>query len=193
MTSRPAFSQLNIVVRDMDAAVRFYRMLGLDISSTVGDWPPGSGARHVDGHPDGGAHLDLDNAEMTRIWAGQALEPGTAVIGFCVPSREAVDDTFAATRRCVYPYMPGKYLDPLFGVINIVNGGPCTTERAGAHSPQFGTHALVGCRAAGRAGRSARSVMHSQSNTQCKVPITEQRVSRSSGLQVPLAGDDVEA
>jgi catechol 2,3-dioxygenase-like lactoylglutathione lyase family enzyme len=90
MTSRPVFSQLNIVVRDMDAAVRFYRMLGLDISSTVGDWPPGSGARHVDGHPNGGAHLDLDNAEMTRIWAGQALEPGAAVIGFCrAPGRPA--------------------------------------------------------------------------------------------------------
>jgi catechol 2,3-dioxygenase-like lactoylglutathione lyase family enzyme len=95
MTSRPVFNQLNIVVRDMDAAIRFYRMLGLDTSSTAGDWPPGSGARHVDGQPEGGAHLDLDNAEMTRIWAGQALEPGTAVIGFCVPSRETVDDKFA--------------------------------------------------------------------------------------------------
>jgi hypothetical protein len=36
MTSRPVFSQLNIVVRDMDAAIGFYRMLGLDISPTAG-------------------------------------------------------------------------------------------------------------------------------------------------------------
>ncbi len=95
MTDGPVFSQLNIVVRDMDAAIRFYRMLGLDISSTAGEWPPGSGARHVDGPPGGGVHVDLDNGAMTRIWAGQALEPGTAVIGFRVPTRDAVDDKFA--------------------------------------------------------------------------------------------------
>src|SRR5258708_14766976 len=46
MTGRPVFSQLNIVVRDMDAAIRFYRLLGLDTSSTAGEWPAGSGARH---------------------------------------------------------------------------------------------------------------------------------------------------
>jgi catechol 2,3-dioxygenase-like lactoylglutathione lyase family enzyme len=114
MTSRPVFSQINIVVRDMNAAVRFYRMLGLDISSTVGDWPPGSGARHVDGHPDGGAHLDLDNAEMTRIWAGQMLEPGAAVIGFCVRSREAVDDKFAQLTAAGYLGRRQPY-DAFFG------------------------------------------------------------------------------
>ncbi len=41
MTGRPVFSQLNIVVRDMDAAIRFYRLLGLDTSSTAGEWPAG--------------------------------------------------------------------------------------------------------------------------------------------------------
>jgi predicted lactoylglutathione lyase len=114
MTSRPVFSQLNIVVRDMDAAIRFYRMLGLDTSSTAGEWPPGSGARHVDGQPDGGAHLDLDNAEMTRIWAGQALEPGTVVIGFCVPSREAVDEKFAQLTAAGYLGRRQPY-DAFFG------------------------------------------------------------------------------
>jgi catechol 2,3-dioxygenase-like lactoylglutathione lyase family enzyme len=114
MIGRPVFSQLNIVVRDMDAAIGFYRMLGLDISSPVGDWPPGSGARHVDGPPEGGAHLDLDNAEMTRIWAGQALEPGAAVIGFCVPSREAVDDTFAQLTEAGYLGRRQPY-DAFFG------------------------------------------------------------------------------
>jgi hypothetical protein len=44
-----------------------------------------------------------------------------------------------------------------------------------------------GCRAAGRAGRSARSVMHGQSNTQCKGSTTKRRVLRSTGLQVPPA------
>src|SRR5258708_5701837 len=47
MTGRPVFSQLNIVVRDMDAAIRFYRLLGLDTSSTAGEWAPGRGGRHV--------------------------------------------------------------------------------------------------------------------------------------------------
>ena len=47
MTGRPVFSQLHIVVRDMDAANRFYRTLGLDTSSTAGEWPPGTSARHI--------------------------------------------------------------------------------------------------------------------------------------------------
>ena len=114
MTDRPVFNQLNIVVRDMDAAVRFYCQLGLDISLTAGDWPPGSGARHVNGQPGGGAHLDLDNGEMTRIWAGQELEPGVAVIGFCVPSRDAVDDKFAELTAAGYRGRRQPY-DAFFG------------------------------------------------------------------------------
>jgi catechol 2,3-dioxygenase-like lactoylglutathione lyase family enzyme len=114
MTDRPVFNQLNLVVRDMDAAVRFYRMLGLDISSTAGDWPSGSGARHVGGQPAGGAHLDLDNGEMTRIWAGQVLEPGAAVIGFSVPSRDAVDDKFAQLTAAGYRGRRQPY-DAFFG------------------------------------------------------------------------------
>lgn len=113
MTDPPVFSQLNIVVRDMDAAVRFYRVLGLEISSAVEEWPSGSGARHVDGQS-GGAHLDLDNGAMTRIWAGQELEPGVAVIGFSVVSQDAVDEKFAQLTTAGYRGRRQPY-DAFFG------------------------------------------------------------------------------
>lgn len=102
MTDRTVFNQLNIIVSDMDAAVSFYRMLGLEIGYAEGDWPPGSGARHVDGQPDECAHLHLDNGEITRIWASQELPPVTAVIGFRVPTRDAVDEKFAELTAAGY-------------------------------------------------------------------------------------------
>jgi hypothetical protein len=45
-TSRPHFSQLNIVSGDPEASVRFYRKLGVDISDgTI--WRTQSGIHHV--------------------------------------------------------------------------------------------------------------------------------------------------
>ena len=35
---RPVLSQLNLVVRDMDAAVDFYRRLGIEFPDTLPDW-----------------------------------------------------------------------------------------------------------------------------------------------------------
>jgi catechol 2,3-dioxygenase-like lactoylglutathione lyase family enzyme len=100
---RPVFDQVNLVVRDMDAALRFYAQLGLDVpAGTGGEWPPGSGARHADVTMPGGMRLEFDNPEMAAIWhAGHrdaAADPsGTAraVLNFSVPSRVAVDQRYA--------------------------------------------------------------------------------------------------
>jgi catechol 2,3-dioxygenase-like lactoylglutathione lyase family enzyme len=92
--ARAVFEQVNIVVSDMDAALDFYRRLGLDAEDRVGEWPPGSGARHVDAQKTE-PHLDLDNVPMGAIWARGTVAPGTPVIGFSLPSREAVDATYA--------------------------------------------------------------------------------------------------
>ncbi len=85
----PVLAQLNLVVADMVASVAFYRRLGL----TIDDSNPWS-AHHIDVRMPGGFSLDLDSIEFAKRWnAGWHGQPGAAhaVIGFNVPTREAVD------------------------------------------------------------------------------------------------------
>lgn len=70
----------------MDAAVEFYRLLGLDINAVPGTWPPGSGGRHAAASSTDIARVELDNTELARIW-GQA--PYEAFLGASDP---IVDD-----------------------------------------------------------------------------------------------------
>jgi uncharacterized glyoxalase superfamily protein PhnB len=95
----PQFGQVNLVTRDMDATLAFYRRLGVTVREGSSDWPPGTGARHVDVTMPGGLHLEFDNLEMAKIWhAGVRSEPDDAsgtVLGFTLPSREAVDTQYA--------------------------------------------------------------------------------------------------
>lgn len=96
--SKPVLNQLNLVVRDMDASLAFYRRLGLEIREPF-VWPPGSGAKHADVEMPNGMHLEFDNLEMARIWnRGCSSLRGAgsdAVIGFAVATREAVDELYA--------------------------------------------------------------------------------------------------
>jgi len=89
----PVLAQLNLVVADMAASVAFYRRLGL----TIDDSHPWSG-HHIDIPMPGGFELHLDTVEFARRWnRGCRGQAGTAhtVIGFNVPSREAVDRIYA--------------------------------------------------------------------------------------------------
>ncbi len=98
--SKPRFNQLNLVVRDIDAALAFYKALGLTVQSDGGEWPPGSGARHVSLENGDGPLLELDNMKMARIWHGGRQEweagrdTGDTVIGFSLGSREEVDQLY---------------------------------------------------------------------------------------------------
>jgi hypothetical protein len=65
---RPVLDQLNLVARDIDATVAFYRLLELPIEDPGGDWPPGSGARHVEVGTHGGASLEFDNVRSAGVW-----------------------------------------------------------------------------------------------------------------------------
>jgi catechol 2,3-dioxygenase-like lactoylglutathione lyase family enzyme len=83
---------LNLVVHDMDASLDFYRRLGV-----VADDETASGG-HVQLRMPGGFSLELDIADMARLWhAGFRADPasGKAVIGFALPSRQAVDERYA--------------------------------------------------------------------------------------------------
>ena len=65
MTRKPAvLDQLNIVVRDMDAAVDFYRRLGIEIPETLPDWQ----AHHRTASLAGEIDLELDSTAFTPQW-----------------------------------------------------------------------------------------------------------------------------
>ncbi len=88
---RAVLDQLNIVVRDMDAAVDFYRRLGIEIPETLPEWQ----AHHRTADMGGEVDLELDSTAFTPQWdAGwPASQPGV-VVGFRVASREDVDDLY---------------------------------------------------------------------------------------------------
>ncbi len=85
---RPVLDQVNLVVRDMGAAVAFYRTLGLDIPDTTAEWQ-----EHHRSARGAGFDLDLDGRRFARVWNEGSR--GTPVIGFRLPTRAAVDATFA--------------------------------------------------------------------------------------------------
>jgi catechol 2,3-dioxygenase-like lactoylglutathione lyase family enzyme len=91
MTERPSFDGINLVVRDMEAAVAFYRRLGVDVPDGTQEWDP----HHRNANVGGGMDFDLDSVTFARQWdEGWPGGPG-AVIGFRVESREEVDRLFA--------------------------------------------------------------------------------------------------
>src|SRR4051794_12018159 len=98
---RPVLSQINIVVRDMEATVAFYRLLGLDVPDTLPEWQ----AHHRTATMPGGLDLDFDSVEFTRVWdRGWGTRPHGAfgVLGFHVETRQAVDDRYNELTRAGY-------------------------------------------------------------------------------------------
>ena len=87
----PDLHMLNVLVRDIDASVDFYRRLGVGV-------PEDASGVHVQLRMPGGFSLELDTPESARLWhAGWRSDPGSVsvVIGFALPSREAVDEVYA--------------------------------------------------------------------------------------------------
>jgi catechol 2,3-dioxygenase-like lactoylglutathione lyase family enzyme len=96
---KPELDQLNLITANIDAMVAFYRRLGLTVEDSGDDWPPGSGARHVEIAMSNELSLELDNATSASTWHGAVRErgatPATVVFGFALPTREAVDERYA--------------------------------------------------------------------------------------------------
>lgn len=92
-TVRPLLNQLNLVVADMDATVGFYRRLGLTIEAEPG-------AEHVNVLLENGFRLEFDTTQFAPMWDSGWRSPGDSsrggvVLGFQVPTREAVDALYA--------------------------------------------------------------------------------------------------
>ena len=99
--SGPDLHMLNVIVGDMPASLKFYRRLG--VPAPAPETAPGT---HVQLRMPGGFSLELDTAESARIWhAGWRADPASTgvVIGFALPSREAVDERYAELTSAGYP------------------------------------------------------------------------------------------
>ena len=84
---------LNVVTGDLGASLDFYRLLGVSVPEV------GADDVHVELRQPGGFSLELDTEGSARIWhAGFRADPAGVgvVMGFRLPSAEAVDERYAA-------------------------------------------------------------------------------------------------
>ena len=87
----PILDQINVVARDVDAMVGFYRRLGIAIEDVDPRWD----RHHRSALMAGGLDLELDSQEFTATWnRGWPAGGAGVVIGFRVPTREAVDERY---------------------------------------------------------------------------------------------------
>jgi catechol 2,3-dioxygenase-like lactoylglutathione lyase family enzyme len=87
----PVLDQINIVVRDMETMTAFYRRLGVEIAPTVPQWE----RHHRNASTPGGLDFDFDSAASAQLWnQGWTPDRTGVVIGFRLPTREAVDSTY---------------------------------------------------------------------------------------------------
>jgi catechol 2,3-dioxygenase-like lactoylglutathione lyase family enzyme len=98
--SKLSLDQINLVCRDMDASIAFYRRLGVEIPDTA-IWRTPTGAHHVsagDRSADQAIDFDLDSTAFAQCWnggwKGRTDLRGRVVVGFGVPTRTAVDDVY---------------------------------------------------------------------------------------------------
>lgn len=102
---KPDLDLLDLVVRDMDATIAFYRALGVEIPESA-IWRTASGAHHVDLTMPGGLNVHFDSARLAKAYNRGWREPsgpGTrTVLGFRVATREEVDRLHGELTRLGY-------------------------------------------------------------------------------------------
>ena len=115
-------SMVSLVVSDIDESLRFFHLLGVDIPSPPGDYPPGSGAFHAS-MESGGLTFDLDNLPMAQVYASEDIAAGVAIIGVGLPSREAVDAKFGELTAAGYASVRSPW-DAFWGSRYAIVKGP---------------------------------------------------------------------
>ena len=90
----PILNQFNIVAKDFDKTVEFYRRVGVNVPDGV-NLP--NGTRHTSVTLPNGMVFEVDNPALAQIYnAGWQRPEGSSpvVIGFTFPTREAVDQCY---------------------------------------------------------------------------------------------------
>ena len=104
----PVFNQFNLVVKDMEATLSFYRRLGL----TIRDADPTWAKHHRNAVQPNGIDLDFDSIEFAQKWDKGWPGPkrgGMGVLGFQFASREAVDATYSDLVAAGYKAQQAPY------------------------------------------------------------------------------------
>jgi len=94
-TGQPVVAQINIVAKQFNETLRFYRLLGLDIPEPMGQ-PPG--ALHAAIRVSSEITLEIDNEFLAGIYhAGHRRNQNNppVVIGVSFSSRPEVDETYS--------------------------------------------------------------------------------------------------
>ncbi len=118
----PVLAQINIIARDMDATVAFYRALGWQIELTPD-------AVHAVAALPNGVRVEIDRADFAPVWdSGYRGETGgSTVLGLDLPNREAVDDLYAQLVAAGHPGRQPPY-DAFWGsryaIVDDPNGNP---------------------------------------------------------------------
>ena len=103
----PVLDQLNLVVRDMEASVAFYRVLGLRIDDG-GD--PAWGRHHRSTTGDGSVDVDLDSVAFASQWdEGWPTGRAGIVTGFRVSTRDEVDRIYHELTGAGHPGQQPPY------------------------------------------------------------------------------------
>jgi catechol 2,3-dioxygenase-like lactoylglutathione lyase family enzyme len=135
--AQPLLNQLNFVVRDIDAALGFYRRLGLVIPDSA-VWRTASGAHHVDLTLPNGVHFHLDSVALAKSYNAGWWEPAgggsRSVLGFSLPSRQAVDERYAELTAAGYSGRQPPY-DTFWGARYAIVEDPDGND-VGLMSPQ---------------------------------------------------------
>ena len=118
--SRPRLDQINIVSGNPEASIAFYRRLGVEIAEDR-IWRTASGIHHVTAvsHETGSTlGLDIDSMAFAQRWntgwQGQDGLRGKVVVGFSLPSRDAVDAVYADLTGAGHPGLQPPY-DAVWG------------------------------------------------------------------------------
>jgi catechol 2,3-dioxygenase-like lactoylglutathione lyase family enzyme len=92
--AQAVFNQVNLVVKDMARTLAFYRRLGVEIDENSAFKTP-SGVHHISIGGAGEVSMDFDSQTLARRYnRGYEAERGRVLLGFGLPSREAVDALF---------------------------------------------------------------------------------------------------
>ena len=126
-TIQPVLNLLDVVTRDFEASLTFYRRLGLEVPDTG---PSPEGVRHADVTMANGFGFHLDNETLAGLYNAAWRKPGgssRALIGFSVSTRDEVDRLYRELTAAGYEGRQPPY-DAFWGaryaVIEDPDGNP---------------------------------------------------------------------
>jgi uncharacterized glyoxalase superfamily protein PhnB len=118
-------NQLDLVARDVERSIAFYRALGIRIPKKA-VWRTASGTHHVDIALPNGLTLHFDSTALARVynkgWRTNTTG-GNAVFGFTLKTRRAVDATYARLTKAGHKGLMPPY-DAFWGARYAIVGDP---------------------------------------------------------------------